>query len=152
MAPIMHRSLFLTYDFVLTDMLNLKTTGCVWTFYISKSCSTIGDLYFCARTACKTHLASYGSKHVLQFFYTTFVRTSMHNMKLQVIYGRCTCQMTAALSKTFCIWSRVVWEIWLVVSYGHRPASRLFSDTLFFHMDNASPYMHHYLVCNNAWG
>ena len=33
-------------SFVRTYTLNLKTTGCMWTFYILNDCSTIADIYF----------------------------------------------------------------------------------------------------------
>ena len=47
--------------------------------------------------------------------------------KLQVIYEHSTYQTTVPLSKTFLLWFRVAWEIWLE-SYDPRHVSQSFSD------------------------
>ena len=62
--------------FVRTYTHNLKTTGCIRTFYIWNVCSTIEDAYFWVRVACKIQLVSYGSKHASESFSDTlFART-----------------------------------------------------------------------------
>ena len=127
---------------------------------------------FWVRAVCKLQLVNYGSKHTSQSpsgMLHVFVRLSTHThvtWKLQVLCGCFAYQITALLSKTFLVWFRVVWEIWLE-SCNPRHASQSFSDTTlsFVHckpvytiqfgvqlglMIALLPMMHHFIRTNLA--
>ena len=61
-----HRNQFPTQHFVRTYTHNSKTTGCMWTFYISNDCSTIEMSIICIRAGCAIPGVSYTSKHASQ--------------------------------------------------------------------------------------
>ena len=69
-----------TKHFVHTYTRNLKSTGCIWMFYMSNDCFTIGDKWS-VRAGCEIQLVSYGSKHALQSLSNKpFVCSCMHNL------------------------------------------------------------------------
>ena len=75
---------------------NLKTTGCIWIFYIINNCSTLNMFLFQFRAVCELWLVSYRPEHTSwSLSNTPFVCTFMHN-------SNNTCNGKSCLDKKQC--------------------------------------------------
>ena len=70
MDPNMQRYYLLIQQFVCTYTRNSKSTGCIWTFYTSNDCFTIGDVYF----LCQSWIQNRNGKLWLQTCITVSIR------------------------------------------------------------------------------
>ena len=112
-------------SYVCTYAHNFKTTGCIWTFYISNNCSTIGDVYFLGKSCMWNRYDSWVM--VLNMYHSLFPICHLCALicitwKLQVVYGCSAYWITTLLSEAFLAWFKVKWEIW-PESYSPRHAS-----------------------------
>ena len=81
MTPNMHRGGFPVHHFVHNYMHNLKTKGCIRTFYLSNDCSTVGDIYSLDYSYMRDTMGELciQIRIATNFLYDIFVRTYTRN-------------------------------------------------------------------------